>query len=213
MSLVHGVNLLHTLVFLCSSVYKNAVPTELSSKSQWYFMSVVSLIWFVVTVLACVHSTDNVVDSRDTYLSKTAANIIMLAFSSMFGVMFILCPTHLLSTFWEDEDKDDNHTNRKKFMGFDLIKLSDVELWWVRCVGTAILCLNLGVLVDYNIQQPLYTAGSLFTVSTLTLLNFHQVVMRPYKSISARQICMSWVPNLLMSAGVVGVLASALLYS
>ena len=62
-----------------------------------------------------------------------------------------------------------------------------------------------------GIHQPLYTAGSLVTVSTLTLLNFHQVMMRPYKSISTRQIWLSWIPNLIMSAVVIGVLTSAVL--
>jgi len=58
----------------------------------------------------------------------------------------------------------------------------------------------------------LYTAGSLTTVSTLTLLNMHQVTMRPYKSISSRHVWCSWLPNLLMSGVMAGVLASALLY-
>ena len=67
------------------------------------------------------------------------------------------------------------------------------------------------VLIDWNIAQPLYTAGSLVTVSTLTLLNLHQVTMRPYKSISKRHILLSWLPNLVMSGVMVGVL-QVLLY-
>ena len=63
-----------------------------------------------------------------------------------------------------------------------------------------------------NVAQPLYTAGSLVTVSTLTMLNFHEVVMRQYEAVSSRQVGMSWVPNLLMSGAVIGILASALLY-
>ena len=100
----------------------------------------------------------------------------------------------------------------KRVMGFKLLEMTDIERWWARCIGTAILCLNLGVAVDTNIHQPLYTAGSLVTVSCLTLLNFHQVVMRPYRSISTRSILLSWIPNLLMSGVMVGVLTSALLY-
>ena len=97
-------------------------------------------------------------------------------------------------------------------MGFKLLNLTDLERWWSLCIGTTILGLNLGVLIDWNIAQPLYTVGSLTTVSTLTLLNMHQVTMRPYKSISKRHVCMSWLPNLLMSGVMAGVLASALLY-
>tara|TARA_B100001287_G_C22368285_1_gene382987 strand:+ start:99 stop:344 length:246 start_codon:yes stop_codon:yes gene_type:complete len=46
----------------------------------------------------------------------------------------------------------------------------------------------------------------------LQLLNMHQVTMRPYKSISSRHVWMSWLPNLLMSGVMAGILASALLY-
>ena len=132
----------------------------------------------------------------------------MLSFTSVFGLLFILVPRLLLSFFWDDDTLQD----AKTVMGFKLLSMSDVERWWARCIGTAILCLNLGVAVDRNIEQPLYTAGSLVTVSTLTLFNFYQVVMRPYKSISDRHIALSWIPNILMSGVVIGVLTSALLY-
>ena len=213
MSVIHIVNIVHSMVFMFSDMYKNARPTSASSKGQWYFMTLLSMAFGVVTVLASVHSTDNVVDSRETYISKTVANITMLAFSSTFGVLFTLFPRHLLSSFWEDE-----HTELVEgetvdtFMGFKLLKMSDLETWWARCIGTTILSLNLGVLIDWNIAQPLYTAGSLVTVSTLTLLNLHQVTMRPYKSISKRHILLSWLPNLVMSGVMAGVLASAVLY-
>ena len=209
MVLIHGVNILHTLVFMLSSVYKNAVPDTMTGKGQWWFMTVLSFAFFVVTLLACLHTTDNVVDSRDTYISKTVANILMLAFTSVFGVLFTLVPRLLLSFFWNDESLSDD---TKSVLGFKLLNMTDVEKWWARCIGTAILCLNLGVAIDLNIQQPLYTAGSLVTVSTLTLFNFHQVVMRPYKSISKRHILLSWLPNIVMSGVVIGVLTSALLY-
>jgi hypothetical protein len=208
MALIHGVNLVHTILFRFTSLYKNAIPDTLTGKVQWYIMSVLSLAFFIVTVLASTHSTDNVVDTKETYISKTIANIVMLSFTSVFGILFILAPRLLLSFFWDDDTLQDPKT----LMGFKLLNISDVERWWARCIGTAILCLNLGVAVDRNIEQPLYTAGSLVTISTLTLFNFHQVVMRPYKSISDRHIALSWVPNILMSSVVIGVLTSALLY-
>lgn len=208
MALIHGVNLVHTGLFLFSKLYKNAIPDTLTGRVQWYFMSVLSLAFFIVTVLASVHSTDNVVDSGETYISKTVANIVMLSFTSVFGVLFVLVPRLLLSFFWDDDTLQD----AKTFMGFKLLNMTDIERWWARCIGTAILCLNLGVAVDRNVEQPLYTAGSLVTISTLTLFNFHQVVMRPYKSISDRHIALSWIPNILMSGVVIGVLTSALLY-
>ena len=231
MALIHAVNIVHTLVFMCSSAYENARPVTNESKGQWYFMTVLSFAFFIVTVLAASHSTDNVVDSRETRISKSVANTVMLCFSSVFGVLFISVPRLLLSFFWSDEQDNAAQPNTataenaateenatpvaqeevKTVMGFKLLQMTDHERWWARCIGTAILCLNLGVAIDANIHQPLYTAGSLVTVSTLTLLNFHQVVMRPYKSISNRQILLSWIPNLIMSAVVIAVLTSAVL--
>lgn len=208
MTFVFGINLIHTLVFLCSSAYKNAVPTQTTSKAQWYVTNFISLVFFIVSVLACIHSTPDAVDSGETYISKTAANIAMLSFSSVFGVLFIVAPRYLLSTFWEEENLEEGQS----FCGFRLLNMSDIETWWARCIGTAILGLNLGMAVDVNIAQPLYTAGSLAVVSCLTLFNFHQVVMRPYKSISTRQIVMSWIPNLIMSGVMVSVLAAANIY-
>lgn len=211
MTLIHAVNILHTLVFMLSSVYENAIPDTLIGKSQWGFMTVLSFAFFVVTLLASLHTTDNVVDSRDTYVSKTVANILTLAFTSIFGVLFIITPRLLLSFFWNDESLSDDTKTIIEFE-FKILNITNIEKWWAHCIGTAILCLNLGVVVDLNIEQPLYTAGSLVTISTLTLFNFHQVVMRPYKSISKRHILLSWLPNIVMSGVIIGVLTSALLY-
>ena len=220
---IHVVNLVQSLVFMCTDKFKDAKPDTDTGKGQWYFMTVLSAIFGLVTLLACVHPTDNVVDSRETYLSKSLANSVMLAFSSSFGLLFTFCPQHLLSMFWDEEEQETNEAQeapvtpvpqveRKKFMGFKLLNLTDLERWWSLCIGTTILSLNFGMLLDWNIAQPLYTAGSLVTVSTLTLLNMHQVTMRPYKSISSRHVWCSWLPNLLMSGVMTGVLASALLY-
>ena len=208
MVLIHATNIIQSLIFMCSKTYENARPTIFGSKAQWYFMTVLSLIFFVVTLLACLHPTDNVLDNRNTYIPKWIANIVMLSFSSIFGVLFITLPRLLLSFFWSDENQEE----APSVMGFKLLNMTDHEKWWARCIGTTILCLNLGVAIDTNINQPLYTAGSLVTVSTLTLLNFHQVMMRPYKSITSKQIKLSWLPNIIMSGVVVGVLASACLY-
>ena len=224
---IHVINLVQSLVFLCSDKFKDAKPTTHTGKGQWYFMTVLSSVFCVVTFLACLHHTDDVVDTRNTYLSKTVANSVMLAFSSVFGFLFVFFPQHLLSMFWEptpvevetpsqtEEGKTQEtpaQEEAKEFMGFKLLNLTDLERWWSLCIGTTILGLNFGMLLDWNIKQPLYTAGSLTTVSTLTLLNLHQVTMRPYKSISERHVKLSWLPNLLMSGVVIGVLASALLY-
>ena len=210
MAVVHSVSIVHTLIFMCSSAYKNARPTETNSLGQWYFMSVLSVLFLVLTILACLHDTDNVVDSRQTVLDKSVANTVMLVFSSVFGVLFILAPRLLFSFFWDDETLPDN---ADKVLGFKLIDMTDHEKWWARCTGTAILSLNLGVLIDMNIHQPVYTVGSLVTISTLTLFNLHQVTMRPYKSISSRHIWLSWIPNILMSGAVIAVLICGVLYA
>ena len=160
-------------------------------------------------LLASLHSTDDVIDNKETYISKTVANIVMMAFSSIFGVLFVSIPKLLLSMYWTEENLEETKT----CLGFNILNMSDLEKWWARCIGTVILALNLGVAADLNIEQPLYTAGSLVTVSTLTLFNLHQVIMRPYKSISTKQVLLSWLPNLVMSGTVVGVLTSALLYT
>jgi hypothetical protein len=208
MAIVFGINIIHTLIFLCTPAYKNAVPTTRGSKSQWYFMTLLSTGFFIVTLLACLHETPDVIDSRATHISKSAANTAMLAFSSVFGVLFTIIPRYLLSTFWTDGTLEPQN----KFMGFELLQMSDLEMWWARNIGTAIIGLNLGMAVDQNIDQPLYTAGSLAVVSCLTLFNFHQLMMRPYKAISVRQIQLSWIPNLIMSAGMIAVLVAANLY-
>lgn len=208
MAFVHAINIVHSLIFMFTSAYTNAKPTTLTGKIQWYVMTSISLIFFIVTLLASLHSTDRGVDSKETYISKTIANIVMLCFSSVFGVLFITVPRLLLSFFWNDE----NLENDKTCLGFKLLNMTDLERWWSRSIGTVILALNLGIAADVNIEQPLYTIGSLVIVSTLTLLNFHQVVMRPYKSISTRHILMSWIPNILMSGVVIGILISALRY-
>ena len=83
MALIHGVNIIHTLIFMCSSAYENARPVTTESKGQWYFMTVLSFAFFIVTVLASLHSTDNVVDSRETRLEKSTANSVMLCFKSL----------------------------------------------------------------------------------------------------------------------------------
>lgn len=222
MATIHVVNIVQSLVFMCTDKFKDAKPDTKTGKNQWYFMTVLSAIFGLVTLLACAHTTDDVVDSRETYISKTVANSVMLAFSSSFGFMFTFFPQHLLSMFWDEEEQEPVEGEAaeapvaevapKKFMGFKLLNLTDLERWWSLCIGTTILGLNFGMLLDWNIAQPLYTAGSLTIVSTLTLLNMHQVTMRPYKSISSRHVSMSWLPNLLMSGAMAGVLASALLY-
>jgi len=208
MALVHIVNMIHSIIFFTTDAYKDAKPTTLTGRVQWYFMTFLSLVFFIVTLLASLHSTDNVVDNKETYISKTIANIVMLSFTSVFGLLFVTVPKLLLSMYWTEENLEETKT----CLGFNILNTSDLEKWWARCIGTVILALNLGVLVDTNIEQPLYTAGSLVTISTLTLFNLHQVVMRPYKSISSKQVLLSWLPNLLMSGAVVGVLTSALLY-
>jgi hypothetical protein len=221
MVVIHFINLIQSMVFMCTDKFKDAKPDTKTGKNQWYFMTFMSLVFGVVTLLASLHPTDRVVDSRSTYISKTVANSIMLVFSSTFGLMFTFCPQHLLSMFWDEEEQESEpvegeapeaQVETKKFVGFKLLNLTDLERWWSLCIGTTILGLNFGMLLDWNIAQPLYTAGSMVTVSTLTLLNLHQVTMRPYKSISKRHVCMSWLPNLLMSGAMAGVLASALLY-
>ena len=106
MATIHVVNLFQSLVFMCTNWYKDAKPDTTTGKSQWYFMTLLSAVFGLVTILASVHPTDNVVDTRETYISKTVANSIMLVFSSTFGLMFTLCPQHLLSMFWDEEQQE-----------------------------------------------------------------------------------------------------------
>ena len=64
---IHVVNLIQSMVFMCTDRFKDAKPDTTTGINQWYFMTVLSAIFGLVTLLACVHSTDNVVDSRETY--------------------------------------------------------------------------------------------------------------------------------------------------
>lgn len=208
MALVHGFNLVHTLIFMGSNAYGRARPTNIASFCQWIFMTLVITGFFTVTVLASIHDSNNVVDSGETYISKQVANIAMLAFSSFFGLLFVSVPKYLLSGFWSDEGAQGGDD----MCGFRILDPTHHELWWSRCIGLAILGLNLGVAVDTNIEQPLYTISSLVVLSCITLFNLHQVIMRPYRSISTYQIGVSWIPNIIMSGVMIGVLVSALLY-
>ena len=90
MALVHGLNLIHTFIFICSSAYGRARPSSWASLGQWIFTSVVVLGFCIVTILACLHETNIMVDSKETYISKQVANIIMLSFSSFFGLLFVM---------------------------------------------------------------------------------------------------------------------------
>ena len=209
MAVIHGVNIIHSCIFMCTSAYDNAKPSRCTSIGQWIFMTLLSMGFFVVTVLACLEDVPTVTVSEETYISKYVANIAMLAFSSTFGILFVLLPRHLLSMFWTTE----GHQGGDDFCGFQVTPVTAHEIWWARCIGFAILGLNIGFGVCVNLEHPLYTLGSLITVSCLTLLNFHQVMMRPYRFITSYQIKVSWLPNIIMSAGMAAVLACAVIYS
>jgi len=208
MCIVHGLNLIHSLIFICSSIYKRASPDLPTSRRQWGLMIILNIVFFLITLIASLHPVPDVVNSKETYVSKFAANIAMLLFSSVFGILFLVVPKHLMSLFWTDQDQQED----EKVCGFQLLNISDHELWWSRCSGCVIIALNLGVAIDLNVEQPLYTIGSLVILSSLTLHNIHQVIMRPYLFITRYQILVSWIPNILMSLGMCSVLVCAVLY-
>ena len=207
MAVIHGINILHTFIFLCpcSSAYMEARPKNDNSYAQWGFMTVVSIAFFIITIVACLNDSVSVIDPRSTLVSKTIANIVMLAFSSVFGIMFIIIPKYILSAFWSDNTLQGN----PKMCGFNIFTPTAHQYWWSRCMGVAILGLNIGLGISRNLEHPLYTLSSLIIVSCLTLFNIHQVTMRPYRSISDLQIRMSWIPNIVMSLGVVAVMICA----
>ena len=209
MALIHGTGLLHTLLFWVTTTYEGAHPTASAGIAQWSAMTLLTVGFFVVTVLACVEETAAAVDVAETHISKSTANIIMLAFSSIFGVSFVLFPRFLLSAFWTDEEPN---SPTHSIFGFKQLNMSSIEAWWARCVGLAILSLNLGMAIARNIDTPVYTAASLITVTCLSLHNLHQVTMRPYESISSYQVNVSWIPNICMSFGMAAILASAMIY-
>lgn len=206
---LHGIQLLHTFVFMLTSAYGGAKPTTCAGIAQWVFMMMLTVAFFVVSVLGGMHDAPAAAVGSDTVISKSAANIAALCFSSLFGLMFVLVPRYLLSSFWQDEDQQGGDD----FMGFKIVEMNDIDAWWARCVGFSILGLNAGFLVDAGISgaysNPTYTIGTLTVFSVLTLHNLHQVMMRPYKSISSYQLKVSWIPNLLMSAGMIAVMVCA----
>ena len=59
---IHVVNLVQSMVFMFTNRFKDAKPDTKTGKNQWYFMTVLSAIFGLVTLLACVHPTDRVVD-------------------------------------------------------------------------------------------------------------------------------------------------------
>lgn len=206
MAIMHGVQLLHTLVFMLTSVYGDAKPIACAGIAQWVFTMLLTAGFFVVSLLAGLHDAPAQADAGGTLISKDSANIAALCFSSIFGLLFVVAPRYLISAFWQDEDQEGGDD----FMGFKIVKMEDIDAWWARCVGFSILSLNAGLLVDGNYADPSYTAGTLTVFSVLTLHNMHQVTMRPYKSISDYQLKVSWIPNILMSAGMVAVMICAM---
>jgi hypothetical protein len=206
MAIIHGINIIHSGLFLFTQMYGDAKPKSCSGLCQWFLTGLLSMVFFVVTALAASHSTEDVVDSSSVYISKEIANITMLAFSSTFALLFIFAPQYLLSIFWKDETLQGG----SEICGFQVIEITGAEKWWSRCVGATILGLNLGMAVDTNISQPLYTLGSLCVLSCLTLFNLHQVIMRPYRSITFYQIKVVWIPNILMSMIVISVMICAI---
>jgi hypothetical protein len=103
--------------------------------------------------------------------------------------------------FWEDESPAEN-----KIGPFHLLRTTSIEHWWSRNAGTALLGLNAGLAVYGDISHPLYSYQSLIIVSTLTLLNLHQITMGTYEKVSDFQVKMSWIPTLISSMGMVAVL-------
>jgi len=200
-AIIQGVNLLHTFVFLCSSAYEDR-PDEGKSLGQWWGMTILSAVFFAITVVAATSDkAPTEIVARDTIVSKEAANIALLVFSSSFGLLFTLAPRIALSMFWEDESPADN-----KIGPFHLLQTTSIEHWWSRNAGTALLGLNAGLAVYGDISHPLYSYQSLIIVSTLTLLNLHQITMGTYEKVSDFQVKMSWIPTLISSMGMVAVL-------
>ena len=200
-AIIQGVNLLHTFVFLCSSAYEDR-PDESKSLGQWWGMTIISAVFFAITVVAATGDKAlTEIVTRDTIVSKEAANIALLVFSSSFGLLFTLAPRIALSMFWEDESPAEN-----KIGPFHLLRSTSIEHWWCRNAGTALLGLNVGLAVYGDISHPLYSYQSLIIVSTLTLLNLHQITMGTYEKVSAFQVKMSWIPTLISSMGMVAVL-------
>ena len=204
-AVVHGLFFLHSLVFLMTNVYVTAKPQGCDSITQWCFNTLLAGAMCLVSVLASLHETPTQT-APDNLIPYSTANIAMLAFSSVFGLLFVIAPKYLISGFWTQEDQQEEG---KEICGFPLLDITDTELWWARCTGLSILGLNAGFLADVNWGHPLYTKGSLAIICLLTLHNFYQVVYRPYRSISTKQLCMNWLPNIMMSTAMGIVLVSA----
>lgn len=207
-AIVHGLFFLHSLLFLTTSAYASARPSGCNSIVQWCFNTLLAGSMCLVSVLASLHETPTQT-ATDRLIPYSSANIAMLAFSSVFGLLFVVAPQHLISGFWTQQDQEEEG---KKICGFPLLQVTDTELWWARCTGLSILGLNAGFIADVNWGHPLYTKGSLAIITLLTLHNFNQIMYRPHKSISTKQLCMNWIPNILMSTAMGIVLASACIF-
>jgi hypothetical protein len=200
-SIIQGVNLIHTILFLSSSLYTDR-PTMKKSLQQWWGMTGLSTIFFIITIVAAVGpKTSTEIKTKETILSKETANIVLLVFSSFFGLLFTFIPRIALSMFWEDDYPADN-----KIGPFHMLKTTSIEHWWCRNAGTALLGLNAGMAVYGDISHPLYAYQSLTIVSTLTLLNLHQITMGTYKKVSNFQVKASWIPTLISSSAMIAVL-------
>ena len=207
-AIINGLQFLHGLVFLTTDIYATARPATCASIMQWVGMTIMGGAAFAVSAIASAHATPDVADPTSTVVSKYGANIAMCAFSSFFGLMF-LAPKYILSSFWQDEGAQGGDD----MCGFRILDLSHIETFWARNIGLTILGLNIGYGVDAVVAHPVYTVGSLTTVTLLTLHNLHQVAMRPYRSISDYQLYVSWIPNIILSLAMAAVLACAVIHA
>lgn len=210
-TVLYFANLAHVVLFLGSKAYGEVRPKGYTASFyQWTGMSALTAglgIWGIAVYSDAGAQASGWFSTLvfDGPISVTTANIVGVAFSSVFGFQFALMPQRLLSAFWDDAETVPNQT----FFGFPVIKAHQGELFWARNTGITILSLNACGLA-HGISNPLLTLQLLLITSVLTLFNLNQLIMEPYGTKTLRHIQISWIPTLLLCGGSIAVSALAL---
>ena len=204
-TIMHGFMLVHFQFFIFGFGSYNLVkPTTMSGKIQWWFMFFSVMGLFVLSILASLHDgpTISLVSdyyNKDYLLALFPVNVAVMVMSSIFSLAFVLVPTQIISTFWED-----NQILPNIICGFKQLQINGIVNWFARITGLAFLSTNLATIfnpvdgVENGLYHPLYSIIALLIMSLINLFNFNVIIMRQYEGLSSYLLVVSWIPNIIL---------------
>lgn len=189
---LHGLNHLHTWVRMCPpgrSVYKESVRYD-GEQDGVHFWGASLLFSFGLCLgsALAVRVQPHVQAPSSEYVQASVANVISLVFSSLFALGFVCAPNKIIELFWSKE-----HLVR----GED--SMTHNEKWWLRCIGLALLALNVGMAIDQHVHHGLFRLQTVVILGTLVVFNVFQICTRYYEKMARPWL---WTLTTLSSAAV-----------